>query len=435
MRFLLALFLLTHAHLTLAALPIQHWQTPAGVRVYFVESRSLPILDVSVDFAAGSSADTAEKSGRAALTQHMLSLGAGGLSEDDISRAIADVGAQFGGRFDADRAGLSLRTLSSLRERKQALDILAKTLQQPEFPSIILEREKARVIAGIKEGDTKPANIADRALAKMLYGDHPYGLRSNGEIASVGALQREDLLDFYKTRYTATNAVVAIMGDVSRAEAEVIAVALTQQLPESTAGKAAAPPPQVLAPLAATRKIAHPASQAHIQLAYPGISRTDPDYFPLHVGNYILGGGGFVSRLMEEVRQKRGLAYSVSSYFMPLWAQGPFEINLQTRKEQADEALALVQKTLADFIAQGPTEKELVAAKQNIIGGFPLRIDSNRKIVDYLALIGFYKLPLTYLDDYVIAVDKITVAQIKEAWQRRIKPEGMVTVVVGAEEK
>jgi zinc protease len=161
--------------------------------------------------------------------------------------------------------------------------------------------------------------------------------------------------------------------------------------------------------------------------------RNDPDYFPLYVGNYVLGGGGFASRLIEEVRQKRGLVYSVHSYFIPLQQRGPFEIGLQTKREQADEALAVVRKTLGDFIAKGPTEDELKRAKQNLVGGFPLRIDSNKKILDYLAVIGFYRLPLSYLDDFTGKVEKVTVAQIRDAFTRRIQPDSMATVVVGAD--
>ncbi|MGH8763645.1 MAG: M16 family metallopeptidase [Nitrosospira sp.] len=432
MRFIFILFLGIYSQWAFATLPIQYWQTPSGARVYFIESRDLPILDVSVDFRAGSGTDTPDKSGRAGLTLHLVNLGAGGLSEDQIAKAIADVGAQLGAHFDQDRAGITLRTLSSARERKQALDILANVIQHPEFAVNVLEREQARVVAGLREVDTKPDSIADRALMKMLYGSHPYGLRGSGEVESVSALQREDLVDFYRSRYTAANAVISIMGDVSRAEAAAIAESLTKDLPQ---GKLADALPTVTAPVAETRRIAHPATQSHILFAYPGLRRDDPDYFPLLVGNYILGGGGFTSRLMEEIRQKRGLAYSVHSHFTPLERLGPFEISLQTRKEQSEEALTLTRKILADFVAGGPTEKELVAAKQNIIGSFPLRIDSNKKIIGYLAVIGFYNLPLTYLEDYVKAVGRVTVAQITDAFQRRIKPDGMVAVVVGAVEE
>ncbi|MEO7464214.1 MAG: pitrilysin family protein [Nitrosospira sp.] len=431
-RFIFIVLLGTHAQWALAALPIQHWQSPSGAKVLFIESRDLPILDISVDFSAGSSTDTLDKSGRAGLTLYLLSLGAGGLSEDQIAKAIADVGAQLGAHFDQDRAGLTLRTLSSARERKQALDIFGRVIQYPEFAASVMEREQARIIAGLQEADTKPDNIADRALMKMLYGSHPYALRGSGEIESVSALRREDLISFYRAHYSAADAVVSIMGDLSRAEAAAIAESLTKELSPS---KAANILPAVTAPVSETKRIAHPATQSHILLAYPGLRRDDPDYFPLLVGNHVLGGGGFTSRLMNEIRQKRGLAYSVHSHFSPLKQAGPFEISLQTRKEQSEEALTLTRKILADFVVEGPKEKELMEAKQNIIGSFPLRIDSNKKIIGYLAVIGFYNLPLTYLDDYLKAVSNVTVAQIREAFQRRIKPEGMVAVVVGALEK
>jgi zinc protease len=163
----------------------------------------------------------------------------------------------------------------------------------------------------------------------------------------------------------------------------------------------------------------------------PGISRDDPDYFALFVGNYVLGGGGFVSRITEEVRQKRGLAYSAYSYFMPLQRRGPFLIGMQTQRDQAGEALEVARRTLREFVADGPTGRELEAAKQNIIGGYPLRIDSNRKIHEYLALIGFYRLPLTYLEDFVKNVERVTVADVRDAFRRRVHPDRMVTVVVG----
>ncbi len=413
-----------------AILPIQNWQTSTGARVYFVESHQLPMLDVSIDFAAGSGRDTPAKSGLASLTRHMLSLGADGLSEDEIAEKFADVGAQLDGRIDQDRAGVTLRTLSSARERDQALDVLSRVVQQPEFHGKVLDREKIRLVAMLKEAATKPESIAEHAFYSLLYGSHPYALRTSGEVDSVEPLKREDLVQFYRAYYNANNAVVAIIGDVSRETAQEIAEKLTAKLPE-----AAVPPalPQVSSPTQAqNREIPHPATQSHILLGYPGIKRGDPDYFALYVGNYILGGGGFSSRFVEQVRQKRGLAYSVYSYFIPLKEQGPFQIGLQTKKEQADEALKVVRETLRDFIAKGPTEQELKAAKQNLVGGFPLRIDSNRKILEYLAVIGFYRLSLTYLDDFVPRVGKVTVAQIKSAFQRRVNPDDMVTIIVGA---
>jgi len=418
---------------TASATPhIQHWQTARGVKVYFVENHDLPMLDVSVDFAAGSGFDTAEKSGVAGLTFALLDLGAKGLSEDDIARNMADIGAQLGGHFDPDRAGLSLRTLSSAAERNQALVILARVLQQPLFPEAVLAREKTRLIAALKESATKPESIAERAFNKAVFGSHPYGLSSSGEVETVAKIARADLVAFYRSHFAAKGVIVSIMGDVTRTEAEAIALKLTTQLPLGSAS--AVIPPVTLQIASSEQRIVHPATQSHILMGVPGISRKDADYFPLYVGNYILGGGGFVSRLMNEVREKRGLAYSVYSYFMPMQQAGAFQIGLQTKKEQADQALKLSRKILRRFIADGPTKKELKAAKDNIVGGFPMRIDSNRKIVEYLSMIGFYDLPLTYLDDFIGRVNKVTVAQIHAAFKRHIHPDAMATVIVGAPE-
>jgi zinc protease len=223
-----------------------------------------------------------------------------------------------------------------------------------------------------------------------------------------------------------------MIGDLTRAEAEAIAEQLTRGLPAPSGAEPVLPPVTQLS-AGQTRIIGHHATQAHILIGAPGIRRDDPDYFPLFVGNYVLGGGGFVSRITNEVRQKRGLAYSAYSYFSPLKSEGPFVIGMQTQRDQAGEALEVARRTLREFVGAGPTGNELTAAKQNIIGGFPLRIDSNRKIHEYLALIGFYRLPLTYLEDFVKSVERVTVAEIRDAFRRRVHPDRMITVVVGPE--
>lgn len=416
------------------ALPtIQTWSTPNGARVYFVENHDLPMVDVSVDFPAGSSFDSRAKSGAAGLTQHMLRFGADGLTEDQISLKLADVGAQFSGRFDLDRAGAGVRTLSSEHEREVAIDVLAQVLQHPSFPPPAIEREKARIVASLKESDTKPETIASKTFYSMLYGDHPYALPTSGTAASVATLGRDDLIEFYRTRYTADRAVVAITGDLTRQEAEALARRLTDGLPKAAADTLALPS---VAPLRASaeNRIAHPATQSHVLMGAPGMRRDDPDFYSLFVGNYVLGGGGFVSRFTDEVRSKRGLAYSVYSTFTPMRYEGPFQIGLQTKKEQSGEALAVVRATLSKFIETGPTEKELKAAKQNIVGGFPLRVDSNRKIHDYLALIGFYGLPLDYLNEFPVRVQRVSADDVKRAFQTHVNPDALVTVVVGAPE-
>jgi zinc protease len=428
-RLLLSLLLLVMHISAHAAVNIQHWQTSTGAHVYFVENHDLPIVDVSVNFPAGSSRDTAEKSGVAGITRYMMTLGAAGLSDEAISNQLADVGAILGGEFDTDRAAFKLRTLSSAQEQKQALDVFAKILQKPDFPDQVLSREKARIISGLQEAATQPESIGNRAFMKAMYGSHPYSLDESGEIDTVTKIKRDDLQAFYTQYYSAKSAVIAMIGDLTREQANQIAESLMSGMPQSATPAPIARVELPVKPVA--QGIAHPASQSHILLGYPGIKRGDPDLFPLYVGNYILGGGGFVSRLTEEVREKRGLVYSVYSYFMPMGELGPFQIGLQTKKEQAQDAIQLVNETLDKFLKNGVTEAELKAAKANIIGGFPMRIDSNKKILDYLAVIGFYKLPLNYLDEYNANVAKVTTAQVKDAFNRRIKPENFVTVIVG----
>jgi zinc protease len=184
---------------------------------------------------------------------------------------------------------------------------------------------------------------------------------------------------------------------------------------------------------AVNERIHHPSAQAHILLGAPVLTRDDPDYFPLVVGNHVLGGSGLVSRVSNVIREQRGLAYSAYSYFIPMRAAGPFVMGLQTRGDQAGEATALLRQTLDEFIADGPSEQELAAAKRNLTGGFPLRLDSNKEIVEYLAMIGFYRLPLDWLDRYVERVNAVTVPQVRDAFARRIDPERLVLIRVGGD--
>lgn len=412
-----------------AGLTIQRWQTAQGAQVLFVESHEIPMLDVAVDFPAGSGYDPADKAGLAHLTQGLLDQGAGGLSDTDIAHRLADVGAILGGRFERDRAGVTLRTLSSPREREVGVDMMARALQTPVFAPAIVAREKQRVLANLREMEAQPAELAENALYRAMYGTHPYAHPELGEAASVATLKAEDLRALHRTHYSAPNAVVSIMGDITRAEAEALAVRLTAKLPP---GAVLAPLPKPVPTPASERRIVHPSAQSHVLIGGTGVARDDPDFFPLYVGNYVLGGGGFDSRMLKEIRDKRGYAYSAYSYFAPLAVAGPFTVGLQTKNAQTDEALKVARETLQQFVTDGPTEDELAQAKANLIGGFPLRIDSNKKILEYLSLIGFYKLPVDYLDTWVARVNAVDVASVKQAFARRVHPDQMATVVVGA---
>lgn len=431
-KFLLLSCLTLNAPFAAAGPQIQHWLTPSGARVFFVENHDLPILDVQVDFAAGAAYDPPGKAGLASMTHKLLDLGAAKMDETQISNRLADLGAQLTGNTGMDSASVSLRTLSADNTRQAALAVFEAVLTRPQFPARVFAREKARTVAGLKDALTRPETIASRAFWSAMYPNHPYGRQAAPE--TVNALKQDDLATFYRRHYTAARAAITLVGDLARPEAEAIAEKIAANLPASVpTANAPSLPAAPVAPIASEQRIAHPSAQAHVMIGLPAMKRGDPDFFPLVVGNYILGGGGFVSRLMHEVREKRGFAYSVHSYFAPMAQPGPFQIGLQTKKEQADNALRLTRDVLAAFLADGPSEAELLAAKQNLVGSFPLRLDSNRKLLDNVAVIGFYGLPLDYLDRYTENVDKVTAEEIKTAFARHVRPDAMTTIVVGAE--
>ncbi|MBL8472307.1 MAG: insulinase family protein [Rhodocyclaceae bacterium] len=412
----------------LAGVKIETWSTPSGARVFFVPIPGLPILDMQIDFAAGRAYDPPAKSGVANFTARLLDGGAGMLDENAIADRVADYALQPGASADPDRFSFSMRSLSSERERGEAVELTALLLAAPTFPATVMERERQRVIDQLREQETKPDAIAAKRFAAAIYGDHPYGWHATPE--SIAAITRDDLVRFHHDFLVAARATITLVGNIDRPTAEAIAERLMRDLPPqgSTAGVPPVPPvaPQNL-------RITHPAQQAHVRLGEPVLKRGDADFFPLHVGNYVLGGGGFVSRLMQEVREKRGYAYSVGSYFQPLAQEGPFQAGLQTRRDQAVAALDLVRATIDQFVDQGPTEAELRDAKRNLIDGYALRLDSNRKLLDQVAVIGFYGLPLDYLDRYPARVEAVTAAQVRDAFRRRIKLDGMSSVMVGVD--
>ncbi len=425
---LVALFLMLFAATAAAGSQIEHWTLANGTRVYFVPARELPMVQLRVVFDAAAQRDPVDKHGLAHLTALMLREGTDKLTADDVARRFEGVGAEFGAGADREMVTVSLRSLTDPSLFEPALDLFARLIAAPAFPEASLERERARLQVSLAREKQTPGPVIQRAFMRALYGEHPYAFEPIGDEAGIQAIARDDLVVHHRRYYTGKNALIAIVGNLSGSEARKIAERAVGGLP---AGEAAASTPAPNAPAAHEDMIVFPATQSHIRLGVPALARHDPDYFPLIVGNYILGGGGLVSRLSDAVREKRGLSYSVYSYFYPMRARGPFVLGLQTRNDQRREALTVVREVVADFIANGPTEQELVAAKKHLTGSFPLRLDSGAKIADHLAAIGFYRLPLTYLDDFIPNVEKVTTAQIHAAFQRHLAPDKLVTVVVG----
>jgi zinc protease len=435
MRQYFIIFLLLYSIIEVAtATPtIEQWNTENGVRVYFVPAMELPMVDIRVVFDAGSARDAQDKYGVATMTNGLLNEGAGGLSADNIAEQFDATGAQFSNGVDKDMASVGLRSLTDTHLLEPALALFTTVLTQPEFQPIAFERIRQQILMSLKYQEQSPESVAETTFYQTLYQAHPYATDVHGTTAAVTALTVDDVKAFYHRYYVAKNAIVAIVGAIDKAQAHILAERITKSLPSGEAAPAL-PQPAALTE-AKTLHLSHPATQTTIYLGQLGVARKDPDYFSLYVGNHILGGGGLVSRLSEQIREQRGLVYGTSSYFYPNRVPGAFILQLQTRNDQADTALQVALETLKQFIATGPTEAELRAAKQNIIGGFPLRIDSNKEQLGYVATIGFYNLPLDYLEKFPAQVEAVTVESIKAAFIHKIHLDKLLTVLVGGDKQ
>ncbi len=415
----------THAR---AALDIQSWQTGKGAKVLLVENRALPMLDIRVVFDAGSARDDG-KYGLAQITNSLLDEGAGGMSAQQLAEAFESVGAEVSLESLRDMAYAGLRTLTEQPYMDRALATFKKVLSQPDFTRKAFERQLARFKVAVKSREQSPADIAEEAYYKALYGDHPYANPVSGDAKSLQAITLDDVKAYYRKYYVARNAVIAIVGNVSREQAQTIVDNLLAELP---AGET---PPAIPAvkPLqhAKTVFIDYPSAQSHIFIGQPAIKRGDKNHFNLYVANHPFGGSGFASRLVNVIREQRGLAYSVYSYFSPMREAGPFTMGMQTKNEQAAEAIELLGSELKKYIASGPDEDEMEKSISNITGSFPLNLDSNSKILGYIAMIGFYHLPLDYLDNFLDNIRAVTRDSARQAFADAIHPDKMVTVVVG----
>jgi len=426
----------------MAGVVIEHWTQASGAQVFLVQSHALAMVDVQLDFDAGSRRDPPDLAGLASVTASMSGMGLLAnparselaLDENALGEAWADLGAQFHAHASGDRLSFSLRSLTYPDLLGKSVQLAARQLAQPAFPSDIWQRERETLVASIKEANTRPTTLAQRAFNQAVYGSHPYGYEMTE--SSLKRIEVPQMAALYRQMIQPCRAKVTLVGAVDRQQAQALVTQLLDRLSAVTPTASVCPPLAAVAEVAPLEKpndlrITFASAQAQVLVGQPGFKRDDPDYFALTVGNYILGGGGFVSRLTNEVREKRGLSYSVYSYFSPALHAGAFTLGLQTRPDQAEQALQVSREVLAQFMATGPTESELQAAKDNLIGGFALLLDSNRKLLGNVSNIAWNNLPLNYLDRWTQHVGQVTVADIKAAFARKLQPQKMVTVVLG----
>ena len=406
---------------------IRSWQTEHGTRVLFMPAEQLPMVDIRLVFNAGSARD--QLAGTASLTNHLLDQGADGLSVDEIAGGFEDLGARFSSESHRDMAVASLTSLSEPEFLDPAVSLFSRVISRPDFPEEALERARTRYLQGLMMQKQVPGPQVNRAWNEVLFGEHPYGIPSSGDEESLPQISTEQLRDFHQRYYHRDNLVIALVGDLTEQQARDLTGRLSGALSD---GEPAAPLDTASTHQQRLRRhIEFGSNQTHILLGNQLIQRGHPDRVPLHVGNHILGGGGFSSILMEEVRQQRGLVYGVSSSLSPMAAAGPFQVRLQTANNNADDALALTLSLIEDWVRDGPSDKQVEEAIDYLTGSFALSTASNSQIVGQLGAMAFYDLPLDYLEWFQNEVRQVTAEQIRDALQRHIKPEHLAIVSIG----
>jgi len=406
----------------------EKWLTKNGVQVIFYQAMEVPMLDVSLAFAAGSAYD-GEQYGLSSFTSRIINQGNAGKDASSIAETLADTGAQFDIETLRDMTVLNLRTLTSKEALAQSTGTFAQIINHPDFPDEAFDREKQQLLMAIKQSQESPDEVANLDFFKTLYHNHPYGHPVNGTQKTISTITKQQLMAFYKRYYVASNATLVIVGAIGKPQAEQLADKLTKELLRGETAATIAKALQLSN--AETINIPFPSSQTILRLGQIGINHQNPDYFPLIVGNYILGGGALVSRLATEVREKRGLTYGVDSQFVPMPGEGPFLISLSTKTSQAADALKITQDTLSLFVKNGPNPQELADAKKYLTGSYPLSLASNRNIANLLLRMNFYHLPDNYLDTYVMRINAVTDEQIKLAFKQQVNPDKLLLVMVG----
>lgn len=402
-----------------------------GLVLLTSEQRALPMVSIELLIDAGSRYEPATQAGLANLVTRLLTYGTTRRSAVQISETLDFIGASLDAGCGADNATISMTILK--KDLGTGLELLAEILTASAFPLGEIERQKQAVVAAIRAREEEPGAVAQKAFAANLFPGSPYGRPVEGTENSVKALQQKSLKDFFTRYYRPNRSILSVVGDVS---SEEIAKALDQALRGWSKGEPSASPP---APAklgeAQVVRINRDLTQANIILGHASVPRGHPDYYAIQVMNYILGGGGFSSRAMDSIRNERGLAYSVYSFFGAEKSYGYFEFVMQTKNETSQEAIGLAREEIRRMREEPVTDQELSDAKNYLTGSFPLRFDTNRKVASFLAQVEFFQLGLDYPDRYKDFIDKVTRADVQRVAQTYLQPEKIVTVIVGNPKK
>jgi len=428
MRFFrLALGLLTLAG-PAAAAPLAHREVLAnGVVLLVAERPAIPIVVVRVYLRAGSVYDPAEAGGLANLTAELLTRGTAKRTGPQLDSAIEFIGGSLEGDAGRDGATVGLSVLR--KDLALGLDLLAEVLLEPTFPEAELRRRTEEIVAGIQRSEQDPETVAGREMARLLYPGHPYSQPMMGTVESVRRLTREQVVAFHRENYRPDAALISVVGDVTR-DGIVRDLAARLRSWPAPADRRSEIPPTPPAPPVESRRIQRELTQATVSLARPGIRQDHPDYFPLVVANYILGGGS-ASRLYTKVREERGLAYSVYSSLAPGRYGASYFVGLQTRLDAVEEAVGLVKGEMARLAREAVTPRELAHAKSYLIGSYPLRTDTSAKMAGLLVAVEENHLGLDWPDRFKAGISRVTAVDIRRVASTYMDVSTFSSVIVG----
>jgi zinc protease len=400
----------------------------SGMTVMLSEKKALPIVKVVVAIKAGSITEPDEKAGLANLTADLLNEGTASRSSAEISAQIEFVGGSLQTSGGAEYMTVALSVLK--KDIDLGFDLLSDVILHPVFPEGEVARKKAIIKSSILQQKEDPGDVASKAFLKAVFGENPYGRPVEGTAESIDAITRKDIIGFHDSYYTPNNTIMAVSGDISAEE-------LTSLISKYFGGwrKKEIPVREVIAtpPAAGPRvlKIQKEITQANIILGHSGITRDNPDYYAVQVMNYILGGGGFASRLMDNIRDNKGLSYDVRSLFSADKYAGTFEVVLQTKNRSANAAVDEILKEMGRISREYVSDKELEDAKAFLTGSFPLRIDTNDKIARFLVAVEFYGLGLEYADNYRKFIKAVSKDDVLRVAKKYLNTKDYVLVVVG----
>ena len=419
-------------NITQANIEISEYETSNGIKVLYSKSENIPMIDIKITFDAGSNRDGNLK-GLSMLTHNLLDEGTTKLSAEEIASSFESTGAVFNTSVNKDKSSISLRSLADKKYLGPSLKTFLNILSDSTFPLKELSLQKDRTVSNIIEDESDPSDISMNLFFKEIYKNYAYGYPSIGEKSIIKNISRKDIVNFYKNNLNQKTAKIAIVSSLPKKDVE----ALSEKISKSLERKDILVDKNTIQ-LKKDNKEKYiykkfNSKQAHIYIGGLAIKRGAKNHLPLYVGNYIFGGSGFSARLMQELRVKRGYTYGVYSYIYPMKNIGPFVIGIETKSEQAQISVELIHNMLQEFIENGPTNEEIKHAKEAIINGFPLRVDSNSDILNYLSMINYYDLPMDYLAKFTENISKITKKDIISAFKEEIDYKNLTTLVVGNE--